>query len=225
MTRPAAAGDRASQTRFGRRCVGTVVLVSIMALVVAAVSLGIFADKVARQASPMAGVAADGIVVLTGGPSRVADAVRLLERGSAERLLISGVYPATTSGSIAATIRANQALFDCCIDLDYRAQNTFGNASEARDWAARNAYRSLIVVTNDYHMPRSLVELGRALPPSVRLVPYPVPSERVRPDQWWRDPFTARVLSGEMVKYGLALVDIRFGIAVDERYQAAAAQP
>src|ERR1700730_1967667 len=41
---------------------------------------------------------ADGIVALTGGASRIADAVELLIAGRGQRLLISGVNPSTTPG-------------------------------------------------------------------------------------------------------------------------------
>ena len=44
---------------------------------------------------------ADGIVVVTGGASRIADAVELLSAGHGRRLLISGVHPTTTSREIA----------------------------------------------------------------------------------------------------------------------------
>src|SRR5262249_61950778 len=40
---------------------------------------------------------ADGIVVLTGGASRIADAIELLAAGRGERLLISGGYTADVS--------------------------------------------------------------------------------------------------------------------------------
>jgi uncharacterized SAM-binding protein YcdF (DUF218 family) len=47
---------------------------------------------------------ADGIVVLTGGSSRVSDAMELLAAGYGRRLLISGVHP-TVPPSIPAAMR------------------------------------------------------------------------------------------------------------------------
>src|SRR5271163_1424389 len=47
---------------------------------------------------------ADGIVVLTGGTSRVADALELLSSGRGKRLLITGVNPGTTTGDIARQV-------------------------------------------------------------------------------------------------------------------------
>src|SRR6266496_5747150 len=47
---------------------------------------------------------ADGIVVLTGGASRIEDAMQLLAAGHGKRLLISGVHRATSSAEIARLI-------------------------------------------------------------------------------------------------------------------------
>ena len=47
---------------------------------------------------------ADGIVVLTGGTSRVTDALELLSSGRGKRLLITGVNPGTTTGDIAREV-------------------------------------------------------------------------------------------------------------------------
>jgi len=43
---------------------------------------------------------ADGIVVLTGGSSRVSDAMELLAGGYGKRLLISGVHPTNAASDI-----------------------------------------------------------------------------------------------------------------------------
>src|SRR5438094_3160220 len=77
---------------------------------------------------------ADGIVVLTGGASRIADAIELLASGRGTRLLISGVYHATTSDEIAHLMPKYHDLITCCVDLDYFAVNTSGNAAETRNW-------------------------------------------------------------------------------------------
>src|SRR5215203_5763810 len=44
---------------------------------------------------------ADGIVVLTGGASRISDAIELLANGHGKRLLISGVHRTTSTAEIA----------------------------------------------------------------------------------------------------------------------------
>jgi uncharacterized SAM-binding protein YcdF (DUF218 family) len=107
---------------------------------------------------------ADGIVVLTGGSSRVADALELLEQGFGQRLLISGVHPTNGVGAISRSLPEAERLLACCVDLDHSAINTRSNALETERWVRGRGFKSLIVVTSNYHMPRTLVELDHALP-------------------------------------------------------------
>jgi uncharacterized SAM-binding protein YcdF (DUF218 family) len=150
---------------------------------------------------------ADGIVVLTGGSSRVADAIELLAEGRGKRLLITGVHRATTSAEIARVAPAYGRLIACCVDLDHSALNTVGNALETKRWVTNNRIRSLVVVTSNYHMPRAMAELGRQLP-DVFLIPFPVVTEKMRNDPWWH-PSTAKILLSEYLKYIVAQVRMR----------------
>ena len=79
---------------------------------------------------------ADGIVVLTGGSSRVTDAMELLAAGYGKRLLISGVHPTNDVHDLARTLPDNHKLLSCCVDLDRSAVNTRSNAAETRRWAS-----------------------------------------------------------------------------------------
>ncbi len=148
----------------------------------------------------------DGIVALTGASSlRIEAAAELLEQGLAQRLLISGVNPDATREQVRqATSTAGRA-FDCCVDLGFRAENTLGNAREAADWARYHHYRTLIVVTADYHMPRALLEL-RAAMPRVTLHPYPVATQTLDVRHWWETPEDARRMVVEYSKYLAVLV-------------------
>jgi uncharacterized SAM-binding protein YcdF (DUF218 family) len=147
--------------------------------------------------------ATDGIVVLTGGRSRLSEAVALLAAGHSGRLLISGVDARTNDPDLKQSLDlptpTDAELFDCCVDVGREALDTVGNAHEIAAWADRNGYRSLRVVTSAYHIPRSLLEIRRVAPGLV-LVPHPVFSELVRPEAWWRDPYSARILSKEYNK-------------------------
>lgn len=151
---------------------------------------------------------ADGIVVLTGSRFRISDALELLAAGHGRRLLISGVYPATKLSEIAHMMPEYDRWFACCVDLDHLAVNTIGNAIETKRWAREQGTRSLIVVTSNFHMPRALAEISHQLP-DVRLVAFPVVSDRVRVDSWWSSPATARLLFFEYLKYMVALTRMR----------------
>ena len=161
---------------------------------------------------------ADGIVVLTGGAQRIDDAINLLAEGYADRLLISGVNEKTNREQISRLNPGQRHLFDCCVDLDYRARNTIGNAIEIRRWTERNHFASLIVVTSNYHMPRALVELEHALP-SVQKIPYSV-AATIDPHSWWRSASAARVLFSEYVKFLAVWLRTRF--ESDPEYSKAA---
>jgi uncharacterized SAM-binding protein YcdF (DUF218 family) len=106
---------------------------------------------------------ADGIVVLTGGAQRMHDGLALLADGRGKRLLISGVHEKTGRDEIARLTGVRRQSLDCCVDLGRSARNTIGNALEARRWAKANGFKSLLVVTSNYHMPRTLEEFAHVL--------------------------------------------------------------
>ncbi len=143
---------------------------------------------------------ADGIVVLTGGPLRIKTGAELLERGLGKRLLISGVNVRTGQADVKRISGLTAKQFQCCVDLGYEARDTIGNAFETRNWAESRKYTSLIVVTSNVHMPRSLAEFARALP-STKLIPYPVTAGTTPAETWWLHPPTARNLIAEYLKF------------------------
>src|ERR1700736_26973 len=151
---------------------------------------------------------ADGIVVLTGGSSRVSDAMELLAAGYGKRLLISGVNPTNAASDISRSLSDNQSLLSCCVDLDRSAVNTRSNAAETRRWARERGFKSLIVVTSNYHMPRAIVELSHAMP-GVALIPFAVVGDKWRDEPWWTNGATLRLLLSEYVKYVAAEVRVR----------------
>ena len=105
---------------------------------------------------------ADGIVVLTGGASRINDAIELLAAGRGQRLLISGVNR-TTRRRDRAPESALRALVACCVDFDIRHQHARQRGRDAALGEERG-FTSLIVVTSGYHMPRAMAELAHQLP-------------------------------------------------------------
>jgi uncharacterized SAM-binding protein YcdF (DUF218 family) len=142
---------------------------------------------------------ADAIDALTGGDTRLDTAVALFEKGIGKRLLISGVGLVTTK-RVLKHLTHGAKRFDCCADIGYSAEDTRGNAEEAAAWAQAHHYKSLIIVTASYHMPRALCDFRTSMP-HVKLVAYPVESNRINLDGWWRHIATIRALHSEYVKY------------------------
>jgi uncharacterized SAM-binding protein YcdF (DUF218 family) len=167
---------------------------------------------------------ADGIVVLTGGSSRVSDAMELLAGGYGKRLLISGVHPTNDASDISRSLSDNQSLLSCCVDLDRSAVNTRSNAAETRRWARERGFKSLIVVTSNYHMPRAIVELSHAMP-DIQLIPFVVVGDKWRDEPWWTSGATFRLLLSEYVKYVAAEVRVRLADAGLELTPELAEQP
>ena len=176
-------------------------------LVLLAIGFGWFVSNIAAEEVAL-DKKADGIVALTGAAARIPDAIELLATEHGKRLLITGVYRATSAREIARLTPLYSKYFTCCIDLDRSALNTFGNALEARRWAREHNFNSLVVVTSNWHMPRAMAELAHQLP-DVALIPYPVISEKVKTEPWWSNVDTARLLFAEYLKYLLALTRMR----------------
>jgi len=177
----------------------TIVAVVALAFVGAGVGFIAFLSQL-RGAEIAPARNADGIVVLTGGSSRVSDAMELLAGGYGKRLLISGVHPTNAASDISRSLPDNQSLLGCCVDLDRSAVNTRSNAAETRRWARERGFKSLIVVTSNYHMPRAIVELSHAMP-DITLIPFVVVGDKWRDEPWWTSGATLRLLLSEYVKY------------------------
>jgi uncharacterized SAM-binding protein YcdF (DUF218 family) len=117
----------------------------------------------------------DGIVVLTGGPGRIQRGIDLLTAGRAQRMLVSGVDRRVRPADIVATFRVGPALLTR-IDLGRSAVDTRSNALETRRWIAQHKYKSIRLVTTDWHMRRARFELRQVLQ-GVTVVRDAVPSE------------------------------------------------
>jgi uncharacterized SAM-binding protein YcdF (DUF218 family) len=176
---------------------------ALFALVLLIIGFIVFANSIEREVQePLA--SADGIAVLTGGSQRIDQAMKLLAKGKAKRVLITGVNRTTTLEELQQLATQGGQYFTCCVDIDKEARNTIDNATETSEWVALNRYTSIIVVTSNYHMPRALAELARVMP-GVTLIPYPVVDNNVHLDPWWSYPGTTKLLLSEYLKYLPAL--------------------
>ena len=163
-----------------------------------------FAAGIARE-GPVDMRNTDAIVVLTGGPLRLREGLRLLAEGRAQKLLVSGVARGVELADLLRAARHDPASVACCVELGYDADSTQGNAREAAAFAARENVASLRLVTANYHMRRALLEFRRAMP-DIEIVAQSVYPENVRVEDWWRWPGTYALLQAEYHKFvGAAL--------------------
>ncbi|HEY0522615.1 MAG TPA: YdcF family protein, partial [Stellaceae bacterium] len=187
--------------RFRRRRLLLVPLVGLL-LAAALWSGGLvwFAGAIPRTVAD-ADTPTDAVVVLTGGRQRLESGLQLIADGKAQKLLISGVNPSVDLHELLRVSSPHMPEWvACCIVLGYEAGNTVGNAHETAAWMRREGYGSLRLVTAAYHMPRSLLELRRALP-GVTIIPHPVFPEKVMQARWWAWPGTLSLIVGEYHKY------------------------
>jgi uncharacterized SAM-binding protein YcdF (DUF218 family) len=157
---------------------------------------------------------ADGIIALTGGADRVETALHLLVEGKAERLLVSGTGPSTELRTLAHLAGVDAAGLAHRVTLGRAAISTRGNALEAAAWVRATGATSLIVVTAYYHMPRTLAELGPALP-GVTLHPFPVGGEADH-------QAAIRLLAEEYTKYLLVMAGVTGLLPTNEALHPAA---
>jgi uncharacterized SAM-binding protein YcdF (DUF218 family) len=132
--------------------------------------------------------------------ARLSTGVHLLEQRKGERLLISGVNRVVTDGELYHALNIDPELGACCIDIGRSADDTLGNAAETAAWAREHGYTRIILVTDDYHMPRSHAELSVAMP-EAEIHPYPVRTRYTDPELWRSDLGAASRLCAEYVKY------------------------
>jgi uncharacterized SAM-binding protein YcdF (DUF218 family) len=66
-------------------------------------------------------------------------------------------------------------------------------------------FKSLRLVTANYHMPRSLLEFRHAMP-DLEIVPHPVFPENFKQDEWWLWSRSASLVASEYSKYLIALL-------------------
>lgn len=182
-------------------------LVAFLAVVVVwFLGLLVFAAQVQHARPPSPVPDTDGVVALTGASNaRIAEAIDLVAQGHAREVLVSGVNAAVTREQLRLALGVPRQTYDCCVELGYQAEDTIGNAREIADWARRKGFHSLIVVTSDYHMPRSLMEIHGALP-GVKLVAYPVATPSLDAPHWWRSATGARRMTLEYCKFLIVAV-------------------
>lgn len=119
----------------------------------------------------------EAIIAITGGKGRIEHGAQLLAEGKAKRLLIAGADPSVRKEDLVRRLGAPRQLFECCIDLGSESVDTRSNAEEAKRWLDRRRYKSVRLVTSDWHMRRARYEFNRQLDSNIEIVPDAVRTE------------------------------------------------
>ena len=154
---------------------------------------------------PNAVTTTDAIVVLTGGSGRLDEGLDLLAAKRAEKLFVSGVYRGVDVAQLLEISRRLPEDFICCVTVGHSAVSTSGNATETAAWIERNGFRSLSLVTANYHMPRSMLEFRHSMPEIV-IVPHAVFPEQFKRERWWAWPGSTSLVVTEYMKFTLAWI-------------------
>ena len=161
--------------------------------------IGGFIWFVAPSSPENQSVPTDAIVVLTGGGLRLQTGMDLLRDGKGRKLFVSGVNQRVDLDEL-LRVSGNADWASCCTALGHDADNTYGNARETAQWMRQQGFRSLRLVTAWYHMPRSLLELDRAMP-EIEIIAHPVFPDEVSQEHWWASRGTMKLLASEYGKY------------------------
>ena len=106
----------------------------------------------------------DAIVVLTGGAGPARSRRSICLPGTARGGCSSRAPIAPCARASLRRARMQPlALFDCCVDLGQESVDTRSNAIETARWLRAHHYRSVRLITTDWHMPRAHADLARAL--------------------------------------------------------------
>lgn len=176
------------------------VLLSVISALAVAWAVGfVFFAVTLPSEQPSESVRTDAIVVFTGGSLRLEAGLDLLSAGKAKKLFVSGVHRGVDVEEMKRVWKQAPETVDCCIVLGYEADDTTGNARESAEWVKSEGFKSIRLVTADYHMPRSLLEF-KMLMPDVTVVPHPVHPTHVKTREWYKYPGTALLIAGEYTK-------------------------
>lgn len=134
----------------------------------------IFDSRVPRSAPTLPAEPLDAIIVFTGGKNRVHTGITLFQQKAAPQLFISGVNKKSSKNVLRLKNKPFPADLRDQVTLDPEASNTYENAEETALWAQENHIHRALLITADYHMQRSLLEL-RARAPQVEWIPYTIP--------------------------------------------------
>ncbi len=148
----------------------------------------------------------NNFIVLTGGNNRVKKSLNIffqLENKN-KNLFISGVGKGFNKKTLKKITQRNpnyNKIIDCCIQIEGISRNTFSNAVESLKWVKSKKINSFVLLTNNYHMPRAMLEF-KSIFKDIKITPYVFIDEN---KIWWK---TIINYISEYFKYNLTYLRI-----------------
>ena len=145
----------------------------------------------------------DGLVVATGGQLRIQKGVELLAGGKADRMLISGVGKGITKELLKENLAISNrqaSFFDCCVEIEFTATNTNGNAQATFEWMQKHELDDILLVSANYHLPRAELIFKQYLPENSVYFQAVNPPD-LKLSAWYSNWQTTRLLLKEYLKY------------------------
>ena len=126
-------------------------------------------------------------IVLTGGNNRVKKSLQIFFRikNKNKNLFISGVGKGFNKETLKKITQNNpnyNKIIDCCIQIEGISRNTFSNAVESLKWVKSKKINSFVLLTNNYHMPRAMLEF-KSIFNDIKITPYVFIDEN---KIWWK---------------------------------------
>ena len=129
----------------------------------------------------------NNFIVLTGGDNRVKKSLKIFFQieNKDKNLFISGVGKGFNNKTLRKLTQKNpnyDKIIDCCIQIEGISRNTFSNAVESLKWVKSKKINSFVLLTNNYHMPRAILEF-KSIFKDIKITPYVFIDEN---KIWWK---------------------------------------
>lgn len=156
-------------------------------------------------------VPADVIVAISGGDTsaRANYAIDLFDEGYADKLIFSGdaLDPLSPSNAeVMGRVATLRGVPSANIYLSQEAKNTEENAQETKDIIEDSGYKTVILVTSEYHQRRAFIEFSDKLGDDVEIINSPVVEKGWSKRLWWTTPRGWFLTVSETVKIPIAFV-------------------
>ena len=118
----------------------------------------------------------NNFIVLTGGNNRVKKSLQIFFqiKNKNKNLFISGVgkgFNKKTLKKLTKQNLNNEEIIECCIQIEGLSRDTFSNAVESLKWVKSKGINSFVLLTNNYHMPRAMLEFETIFK-DIKITPY-----------------------------------------------------